>query len=94
MKAAGDTKRSGAKEGGPAPGSTASKVSGSPRLASAARAKPRRLYGVARERFIPFSRAFPTPERPYGITDSRVIEKIIERDAGKPLALDAPIPEA
>lgn len=54
----------------------------------------RRLYGVARERFIPFSRAFPTPERPYGITDRAVIEKIIERDAGKPLALDAPIPEA
>ncbi len=54
----------------------------------------RRLYGVAQERFIPFSRAFPTPERPYGITDRVVIEKIIERDAGKPLALDAPIPEA
>ena len=54
----------------------------------------RRLYEVAQERFIPFSRAFPTPERPYGITDRAVIEKIIERDAGKPLALDAPIPEA
>ncbi len=54
----------------------------------------RRLYGVAQERFIPFSRAFPTPERPYGITDRGVIEKIIERDAGKPLALDAPIPTA
>jgi uncharacterized Ntn-hydrolase superfamily protein len=54
----------------------------------------RRLYGVARERFIPFSRAFPTPERPYGITDRVLIEKIIERDAGKPLALDVSIPEA
>jgi hypothetical protein len=30
----------------------------------------------------------------YGITDRAVIEKIIERDAGKPLMLDAPIPEA
>ena len=54
----------------------------------------RRLYGVAQVRFSPFSRAFPTPERPYGITDRTVIEKIIERDAGKPLALNAPIPEA
>lgn len=54
----------------------------------------RRLYGVAQERFIPFSRAFPTPERPYGITDRGVIEKIIERDAGRPLTLDAVIPEA
>ena len=57
-------------------------------------AELRRRYGVARERFIPCSRAFPTPERPYGITGRAVIEKIIERDAGKPRALDAPIPEA
>ncbi len=54
----------------------------------------RRLYGVARERFIPFSRAFPTAERPYGITERAVIDKIVERDAGKPLEIDAPIPEA
>ena len=53
----------------------------------------RRRDGVARERFIPFGRGFPTPERPYGITDRAVIEKIIERDAGKPLALDAHMPE-
>jgi len=56
-------------------------------------AELRRLYGIARERFIPFSRAFPTPERPYGLTDRDYIEKIIERDAGKPLSLDAPLPE-
>jgi uncharacterized Ntn-hydrolase superfamily protein len=53
----------------------------------------RRLYEVARERFIPFSRAFPTPERPYGITDRALIEMIIERDTGKSLTMDAPIPE-
>ncbi len=56
-------------------------------------AELRRLYGVARMRFVPFTRAFPTPERPYGITDRALIEKIIERDADKPLQLDAPIPE-
>ncbi len=50
-------------------------------------------YGVARERFIPFSRAFPTTERPYGITERAVIDKIVERDAGKPLEIDAPIPK-
>jgi hypothetical protein len=54
----------------------------------------RRLYGVARERFIPFSRGFPTPERPYGITERAVLDKIVERDAGKPLEIEAPIPEA
>ena len=54
----------------------------------------RRLYGVARERFIPFSRAFPRPERPYGLTDRDYIEKIIERDAGKPLEWAGPLPEA
>ncbi|MEE8276453.1 MAG: hypothetical protein V3R75_04790, partial [Alphaproteobacteria bacterium] len=51
------------------------------------------MKGVARQRFVPFTRAFPTPERPYGITDRALIEKIIERDAGKPLQRDAPIPE-
>ncbi len=54
----------------------------------------RRLYGVARERFIPFSRGFPTAERPYGITERAVLDKIIERDAGKPLEIEAPIPES
>jgi uncharacterized Ntn-hydrolase superfamily protein len=54
----------------------------------------RRLYGVARELFIPFSRSFPTAERPFGITERAVIEKIVERDAGKPLEIDVPIPEA
>ncbi|MGH6914836.1 MAG: DUF1028 domain-containing protein [Geminicoccaceae bacterium] len=56
-------------------------------------AELRRLYGVARERFIPFSRGFPTSERPYGIIDRALIERIIERDAGKPLERDAPILE-
>ncbi len=48
-------------------------------------AELRRLYDVAKERFIPFSTCFPTPERPYGITDRDQLETIIERDRGKPL---------
>lgn len=56
-------------------------------------AELRRLYAVAQERFIPFSAAFPRPERPYGLTDRALIEKIIERDAGKPLMREAEIPE-
>lgn len=56
-------------------------------------AELRRLYAVARERFIPFSAAFPRPERPYGLTDRAVIEKIIERDAGKPLQPGVETPE-
>jgi uncharacterized Ntn-hydrolase superfamily protein len=56
-------------------------------------AELRRLYGVARERFIPFSASMPRPERPYGIMDRAVIDRIIERDAGKPLAAVVDIPE-
>jgi uncharacterized Ntn-hydrolase superfamily protein len=56
-------------------------------------AELRRLYDVAKERFIPFSCAFPRPERPYGITDRAFLETIIEREAGKPLRRDVPIPE-
>jgi len=44
-----------------------------------------RLYAVAQERFIPFSTAFPTPDRPYGVLERGVIDALIERDAGKPL---------
>jgi uncharacterized Ntn-hydrolase superfamily protein len=44
----------------------------------------RRLYAAARERFIPFSAGMPRRERPYGILDREIIEKIIERDAGRP----------
>lgn len=53
----------------------------------------RRLYGVAQERFIPFSTGMPRAERPYGILDRATIEAIIERDAGKPLIADPEIPE-
>ncbi len=56
-------------------------------------AELRRLYGVARQRFLPFTAIFPTPERPDGITDRVLIEKILQRDAGKPLRGDASIPE-
>ncbi len=35
-----------------------------------------------------------TAERPYGITERAVIDRIVERDAGEPLEIDAPIPEA
>jgi uncharacterized Ntn-hydrolase superfamily protein len=52
-----------------------------------------RLYDVAKERFIPFSCAFPRPERPYGITDRAFLETIIEREAGKPLGREITIPE-
>ena len=45
----------------------------------------RRLYEVAKERFIPFSCAFPRPDRPYGITDRAVVDKVVERQAGEPL---------
>lgn len=56
-------------------------------------AELRRLYGIARQRFLPFTAIFPTAERPYGIIDRVLIEKIIESDAGKPLQRDVPIPE-
>jgi uncharacterized Ntn-hydrolase superfamily protein len=56
-------------------------------------AELRRLYAVARERFIPFSACLPTKARPYGVHDRNIIEKIIERDVGKPLAVSVGIPE-
>lgn len=52
-----------------------------------------RLYTVARERFIPFSAGLPCRERPFGLTDRALIERIIERNAGKPLAASVSIPE-
>ena len=52
----------------------------------------RRLYGVAKERFLPFSRAYPTAERPYGITDRAEIEALVERHAGEPLETVVPLP--
>ena len=57
-------------------------------------AELRRLYAVAQGRFIPFSACLPTRERPYGIQDRSIIEKIIERDIGKPLVAHVDIPEA
>ncbi len=57
-------------------------------------AELRRLYAVAQERFIPFSAGLPCRARPYGILDRDIIEKIIERDSGKPLAAVVEIPEA
>ena len=52
----------------------------------------RRLHEVAKERFIPFSAGLPRAGRPYGILDRAVTERIIERDAGKPLAAAVEIP--
>lgn len=46
----------------------------------------RRLYEVAKGYFIPFSAAYPRPERPHGITDRRVLDALIDREAGKPLS--------
>lgn len=48
----------------------------------------RRLYEVAKERFIGFSAAFPRPEQPYGITDRDYLESIIDSVRGKPLSKD------
>lgn len=53
----------------------------------------RRLYAVARERFIPFSAGMPRRERPYGILDRAITERIIARDTGKPWAPETEIPE-
>ncbi|MEM6663158.1 MAG: DUF1028 domain-containing protein [Pseudomonadota bacterium] len=52
-----------------------------------------RLYGVAQERFIPFSTGMPRSGRPYGILDRAITEKIIERDSGTPLIANPHIPE-
>lgn len=53
----------------------------------------RRLYAVARERFIPFSAGMPRRERPYGILDRSITERIIGRDAGKPWHHDPEVPK-
>jgi uncharacterized Ntn-hydrolase superfamily protein len=53
-----------------------------------------RLYAVARERFIPYSAAMPRAGRPYGLLDRDLVERIIERDAGKPWAADVDVPAA
>lgn len=55
-------------------------------------AELRRLYDVAKDRFIPFSSCFPAAERPHGILDRAFLETIIERDGGKPLRPLADIP--
>ena len=48
----------------------------------------RRLYDIAKQRFIPFSVAFPGRAEPHGITDRAFLETIIEREAGKPLGAE------
>jgi uncharacterized Ntn-hydrolase superfamily protein len=53
----------------------------------------RRLYGVATERFIPFSAGMPRRDRPYGILDRAITDKIIGRDRGKSWHHDPEIPE-
>ncbi len=45
----------------------------------------RRLYEVAKERHLAFSRAFPTAERPFGVIDRARIERFIAANAGIPL---------
>lgn len=46
-------------------------------------AELRRLYGVARERFLAFSRAFPTRERPYGVYERTEVMAMVDAQAGK-----------
>ena len=55
-------------------------------------AKLRRLHEVAKSRFLPFSRALPTAEHPYGIGDRTIVEGFVEEDAGKPLEEVVPLP--
>ena len=52
-----------------------------------------RLYEVAKGRLIPFTTAYPRPDRPYGITDRDFLETIIEREVGKPLGPEIEVPE-
>ncbi len=53
----------------------------------------RRLYEVAKERFIGFSAAFPRPGRPYGLNDRTQLEAHIEVTAGQPLGRDFEMPK-
>ena len=55
-------------------------------------AEIRRLHEVAKSRFLPFSRAFPTAEHPYGTTDREVAEGFVEDGAGKDLERVIPLP--
>ena len=55
-------------------------------------AELRRLHEVAKSRFLPFSRAFPTAEHPYGTTDREVAEGFVTAGAGKDLELVIPLP--
>lgn len=57
-------------------------------------AELRRLYEVARDRFIPFSAGLPRAGRPDGLLDRDLIERIIDRDSGKSLIADPEIPTA
>lgn len=43
-----------------------------------------RLYAVARERYLPFSKAFPTPRRPQGVADRAAVDRWIEEEGGAP----------
>jgi len=44
-----------------------------------------RLYDVAKERFLGYAAAFPTPDRPHGISDRAELEPLIEASVGRPL---------
>lgn len=43
-----------------------------------------RIYAVARDRYIPFSAGMPRRDRPWGVGDRAEIDRVIEREAGKP----------
>jgi uncharacterized Ntn-hydrolase superfamily protein len=53
----------------------------------------RRLYEVAKQRFIGFSASFPRPEHPYGLTDPAYLETVIEATVGQPLSRDFAMPK-
>ena len=56
-------------------------------------AELRRLHEVAKSRYLPFSRACPTAEHPYGILDRAVVERFVEEGAGKDLEQVIPLPK-
>ncbi|MEM7744725.1 MAG: DUF1028 domain-containing protein [Pseudomonadota bacterium] len=52
-----------------------------------------RLYDVSKERFLAFSASFPRAQRPHGIIDRPVLDRLLERDEGKPFDPDPQLPE-
>jgi uncharacterized Ntn-hydrolase superfamily protein len=52
----------------------------------------RRLYEIGKRRHIPFSRAFASEQRPFGVTDRQLIERFVVANMGRPLTKVGDIP--